>query len=437
MHLPSGSAPAAFFASLLSLTPLTSLVVGCAAAPSPPVAAPPAPPRSRPIPVVVTPDDVGTERRVRRRGASARSWSSAGRMPSTPTARSWPPTPRPSTPPSTCSTSGSPWKARQARAEARDTFSDVARRFPNGPSARACARPRRDPRRLPRGLARARSHRRHAASRSEISRTSTGSWRSAHAASRGSRWARTAAHRKRHPRRPRARPIGSTTAIATSCPSRSPSCASRSASCAACAPSASASTRCRPTSSTSSRSVAAACLEAQAAYAMAVRSVDPHWAAMAGYRVGEMYRLLHARPDADPTAGHLEDRDDRSRCSSPSCTSATACCSKRACREIDQTLPLGERTGDSSPGSSAPRERQARDEDAPSLTRRRQIAPMPFTEAEVNAALDALKKKAQRLARRPCRGRNRRPHLTPAGRHASRAPPRSRHRHGDVCPELP
>ena len=34
-------------------------------------------------------------------------------------------------------------------------------------------------------------------------------------------------------------------------------------------------------------------LEAQAAYAMAVRSVDPHWAAMAGFRVGEMYRTLH------------------------------------------------------------------------------------------------------------------------------------------------
>lgn len=34
-------------------------------------------------------------------------------------------------------------------------------------------------------------------------------------------------------------------------------------------------------------------LEAQSAYAMAVRSIDPHWAAMAGYRVGEMYRMLH------------------------------------------------------------------------------------------------------------------------------------------------
>ena len=34
-------------------------------------------------------------------------------------------------------------------------------------------------------------------------------------------------------------------------------------------------------------------LEAQAAYALAVRSIDPHWAAMSGYRVGEMYRVLH------------------------------------------------------------------------------------------------------------------------------------------------
>ncbi len=34
-------------------------------------------------------------------------------------------------------------------------------------------------------------------------------------------------------------------------------------------------------------------LDAQNAYADAIRSVDPHWAAMSGYRIGEMYRALH------------------------------------------------------------------------------------------------------------------------------------------------
>jgi len=34
-------------------------------------------------------------------------------------------------------------------------------------------------------------------------------------------------------------------------------------------------------------------LDAQTAYADAIRSIDPHWAAMSGYRVGEMYRTLH------------------------------------------------------------------------------------------------------------------------------------------------
>ena len=34
-------------------------------------------------------------------------------------------------------------------------------------------------------------------------------------------------------------------------------------------------------------------LEAQSSYADAIRSVDPQWAAMSGYRVGEMYRTLH------------------------------------------------------------------------------------------------------------------------------------------------
>lgn len=34
-------------------------------------------------------------------------------------------------------------------------------------------------------------------------------------------------------------------------------------------------------------------LEAQSSYADAIRSVDLHWAAMSGYRVGQMYRTLH------------------------------------------------------------------------------------------------------------------------------------------------
>lgn len=34
-------------------------------------------------------------------------------------------------------------------------------------------------------------------------------------------------------------------------------------------------------------------LDAQSSYADAIRSVDLHWAAMSGYRVGEMYRALH------------------------------------------------------------------------------------------------------------------------------------------------
>jgi hypothetical protein len=34
-------------------------------------------------------------------------------------------------------------------------------------------------------------------------------------------------------------------------------------------------------------------MEAQSAYADAIRSTDPHWAAMSGYRIAEMYRQLH------------------------------------------------------------------------------------------------------------------------------------------------
>jgi hypothetical protein len=133
-------------------------------------------------------------------------------------------------------------------------------------------------------------------------------------------------------------------------------------------------------------------LEAQAAYAQAVRSIDPHWAAMSGYRVGEMYRRLHQDLMLIP----------------PPATSKTPrqkeiffafmhiryrVLLEKGLREIDQTVALGERTNDSSSWIS--RAREARNEMQIALAdEKAQIERMPFTEEEVAKALDLLGKKA-------------------------------------------
>ncbi|MGA7123069.1 MAG: hypothetical protein WBY94_23420 [Polyangiaceae bacterium] len=134
-------------------------------------------------------------------------------------------------------------------------------------------------------------------------------------------------------------------------------------------------------------------LDAQAAYGMAVRSVDAHWAAMAGYRVGEMYRVLH--------------RDLMGIPSPPSSKTARQkqiffafmhvryrVLLEKGLREMQQTVALGERTSDDS--SWIQRAREAKDEMEHALAyERAQIDKMPFTEGEVKEALVQLQKKTQ------------------------------------------
>lgn len=132
-------------------------------------------------------------------------------------------------------------------------------------------------------------------------------------------------------------------------------------------------------------------LEAQEAYAMAVRSIDPHWAAMSGYRVGEMYRKLHRdlMEIPPPTTSKTEKQKQmfyafmhvRYRI-----------LLEKGLRELDQTIALGGRTADSSAWIQRARDAKA-EMDVALADEKAQIAKMPFTEAEVNQALDLLQKK--------------------------------------------
>jgi hypothetical protein len=140
-------------------------------------------------------------------------------------------------------------------------------------------------------------------------------------------------------------------------------------------------------------------LDAQAAYSQAVRSIDPHWAAMSGYRVGEMYRRLHHDlMQIPPPATSKTPRQKEIFFAFMHVRYRVLL--EKGLREIDQTVALGERTQDSSTWIS--RAREARAEMQTALAdEKAQIERMPFTEEEVAKALDLLGKKAGPSASAP------------------------------------
>jgi tetratricopeptide (TPR) repeat protein len=132
-------------------------------------------------------------------------------------------------------------------------------------------------------------------------------------------------------------------------------------------------------------------LEAQEAYAMAVRSIDPHWAAMAGFRVGAMYRALHRELMQIPPPAQSKTAKQKQIFYAFMHIRYRVLLEK-GLREIEQTIALGERTSDTSPWIQ--RAREAKQEMDVALDEEKaQIERMPFTEEEVKTALDLLKKK--------------------------------------------
>ena len=139
-------------------------------------------------------------------------------------------------------------------------------------------------------------------------------------------------------------------------------------------------------------------LEAQAAYAQAVRSVDPHWAAMSGYRVGAMYRRLHHDlMQIPPPVTSKTERQKQIFFAFMHVRYRVLL--EKGLQEIEQTVALGERTQDSSNWIS--RAREARAEMQTALAdEKAQIEKMPFTEEEISTALDRLGKKTAASAPR-------------------------------------
>jgi tetratricopeptide (TPR) repeat protein len=133
----------------------------------------------------------------------------------------------------------------------------------------------------------------------------------------------------------------------------------------------------------------ASLLEAQSAYTDAMRSLDAHWSAMAGYRVGQLYLVLHrdvmrVQPPASATTLHQRQLFEGAM------RLRYRILLEKGSKMMAATVRLADRTGEAS--SWATRARDAkRDLERALDDERLALSKLPFTEAELQAGLDALK----------------------------------------------
>ena len=131
-------------------------------------------------------------------------------------------------------------------------------------------------------------------------------------------------------------------------------------------------------------------LEAQSAYADAIRSVDPHWAAMSGYRVGEMYRALHKDLMSIPPVNAKTDKDRQLFFGMMHVRYRVLL--EKGIEMLRRTLTIGEAGQDASAWIKRAEKAKAEMESALE-EEKAQIKTFPFTEDELQKALDILQKK--------------------------------------------
>lgn len=133
-------------------------------------------------------------------------------------------------------------------------------------------------------------------------------------------------------------------------------------------------------------------LEAQSSYADAIRSVDPQWAAMSGYRVGEMYRTLHHDLMLIPPTEKAKTESDKQLFYGIMHVRYRVLLEK-GMEMMKRTLALGERTG--AGAAWMQRAETLKTEMDKALEEEKVIlAKFPFTEEELQKALEIMKKKA-------------------------------------------
>ena len=139
-------------------------------------------------------------------------------------------------------------------------------------------------------------------------------------------------------------------------------------------------------------------LEAQRAYADAMHTTDPHFAMMAGYRLGAMYEKLHAELMAIPPDGFAKNEHQRQIFYGIMHVRYRALLDK-ALIMLNATLDVADKVGDESAwvdrgrAAKAQMEKDLADEKAT-------IQKLPWTEAEIEKALRIMQENAEKQAKK-------------------------------------
>jgi hypothetical protein len=137
-------------------------------------------------------------------------------------------------------------------------------------------------------------------------------------------------------------------------------------------------------------------LDAQNAYTDAMRSFDPHWAAMSGFRIGELYDHLY-RDLMDVAPPEAAGTEEQKMLFQGAMRLRYRVLLDKGLKMVDHTLLLAEKTGEASAWIDRAREAKERIEHA---LREQQalLASLPYSEHELERALQELaKKKGGRL----------------------------------------
>jgi hypothetical protein len=138
-------------------------------------------------------------------------------------------------------------------------------------------------------------------------------------------------------------------------------------------------------------------LDAQNAYADTMRSEDPHWAAMSGYHVGAMYRALHHDLMQIPPTD-LAKTDSDKRLFYAMMHMRYRALLEKGLEMMKRTSAFASKNPDVLPWAKRALQAQA-DMEQGLEDEKKIMASFPYTEEEVQKALDILEKKALAKAR--------------------------------------
>ncbi len=128
-------------------------------------------------------------------------------------------------------------------------------------------------------------------------------------------------------------------------------------------------------------------LAAQDAYTEAMRSLDAHWSAMAGYRVGQLYQRLHR----DVMAAPFQPKDlKQQQLFEGAMRLRYRVLLEKGLAMMEGTVRLGDRTGEKTAWTARAREAKAQLERA-LAEEKAALAKLPYTEQELRDALERLK----------------------------------------------